>query len=165
MRAKREGLGLSPAEVPCSYSWLTINPLHCLGQISRLGERILLRNPEAQQVFPASPSGSAEHLFCLPSLLQPEAQAWPPPPLPPLPWQGHPLPTPCQLSLHPSIACCFMAACLSATRKQGSWWGELIEGSRLVPLKTPKPERQAQVKQCFKHTYQPRGPRFAWGTE
>lgn len=85
MRAKREGLGLSPAEVPCSCSWLTINPLHCLGQISRLGERILLRNPEAQQVFPASPSGSAEHLFCLPSLLQPEAQAWPPPPLPPFP--------------------------------------------------------------------------------
>lgn len=95
VRAERESLGLSCAEVPGSYSWLSINPLPCLGQVSRLGEKIGLRNPEAPQVFPAAPSGSADHVRCLPSLVQPDAQSWPPPTLPPLPWQGHPFPTPC----------------------------------------------------------------------
>lgn len=49
---------------------------------------------------------------------------------------AHPLPA----VPSPGIPLLFAWQHACVTGKQGGWWGELMEGSQPVPLKTPKPE-------------------------
>lgn len=74
---ERKGLGLSSRKVPCSHSWLTINPLPCPGQILAW-VRISLRNPEDQRVFPVCVCLSSQQSVrsVSPCQLQPQVRSW-----------------------------------------------------------------------------------------